>query len=884
MSEASLQELRGLSSEEARARIASDGPNTLPSHDRRSQWQLIAGVMREPMLLLLLVATAIYVVFGDLAEAIALGVSVGIIVTITILQERRTERALDALRELATPHAKVLRDGAWRDVDARELVRGDLIQIGEGMRVPADGLLRAGTSITVDESLLTGESVPVARDPDRELAAIGRAGERGPSVFAGTLVTSGNATVEVMHTGGATEVGRIGAALGRIDLARPPLHREVTRVVRRVAMVALALCVALAVIYLVVGHGVLDAILAGVTLAMALLPEELPLVLTVFLTLGAWRMTRHRVLARRAAAIETLGAVTVLCVDKTGTLTQNKMSIRRIVTSIVHDVEEATTTLPEAVHEAIEYGALACPQQSVDPMDRAFLALATRSLARTEHVHPQWAWVREYPLSPGLLAVTHVWRDDAKRVVVATKGAPEAIIDLCHLDPAAAALWRERADAMAADGLRVLGVAHASHDGNVMPSHPHDYDFELVGLVGLADPLRPETADTIATCRRAGVRVVMITGDHPTTARAIARGAGLRPDRVLTGPELEVLDDAALADALASIDVIARATPAHKLRIIQALRAHGEVVAMTGDGVNDAPALQAADVGIAMGRGTDVAREAAGLVILDDALGAIVAAIRTGRTIYDNLQKVAAYLLAVHVPIAALALLPPLLGWPLLLGPIHIVFLELVMDPTCSIVFEVEPPARDVMNRRPRGRADRLFEARRVAFALVLGVGALVGPLVVVAVSHATEHLDAVVRTLGFTALIAADLALVFATRGASMRRTRSEQNPATPWMLVAVGALWLLAVAIEPLRALFSFGAANVLAVAAAILAGVVPVLALAAISGSRRPALRADQRDERDRSDVLAPVEVLPGASHANQALLARRSDGHDQATADP
>ncbi len=884
VSEASVQELRGLSSEEARARIASDGPNALPSHDRRSPWQVIGGVIREPMLLLLVVATAIYIVFGDLAEAIALGVSVGIIVTITILQERRTERALDALRELATPHAKVLRDGAWRDVDARDLVRGDLIQIGEGMRIPADGLVRAGTSITVDESLLTGESVPVARDPDREMATIGIAGERGPSVFAGTLVTSGNAIVEVVHTGAATEVGRIGAALGRIDLARPPLHREVVRVVRRVAIIALLLCTALAVIYLAVGRGVLDAILAGVTLAMALLPEELPLVLTVFLTLGAWRMTRHRVLARRAAAIETLGAVTVLCVDKTGTLTQNKMSVRRIVTTIVHEVDASTTTLPEAVHEAIEYGALACPQQSVDPMDRAFWALATKTLACTEHVHPQWAWVREYPLSPGLLAVTHVWRDDANRFVVATKGAPEAIIDLCHLDPATAAVWRARADAMAADGLRVLGVAHATHDESVMPTHPHDYAFELVGLVGLADPLRPETADTIATCRRAGVRVVMITGDHPTTARAIARGAGLRPDRVLTGAELEALDEPALADALASVDVIARAAPAHKLRIIQALRARGEVVAMTGDGVNDAPALQAADVGIAMGRGTDVAREAAGLVILDDALDAIVAAIRTGRTIYDNLRKVAAYLLAVHVPIAALALLPPLLGWPLLLGPIHIVFLELVMDPTCSIVFEVEPPARDIMDRRPRGRAERLFEARRVAFAVVLGVGALVGPLIVVAVAHATGRLDAVVRTLGFTALIAADLALVFATRGASMRRARSERNPATLWMLVAVGALWLIAVAVPPLRALFSFEVIGLPMIGAAILAGAVPVLVLAAIAGSRRPALRADQRNEGDGSDVLAPVEVLAGAGHANEALLAIRSDRHDQAAADP
>jgi Ca2+-transporting ATPase len=846
VSGAVVQELRGLSNVEAAAHLASDGPNALPSRDRRSRWQIVAGVVREPMLLLLLVAIGIYVVFGDVAESIALGVSVGIIVAITLWQERRTEHALETLRELASPRAKVLRDGEWSDIDARGLVRGDLFQIGEGMRVPADGLLRSGSSITVDESLLSGESVPVARDPDLAACEMDRVGEVGPSIFAGTLVTSGNAIVEVIQTGAKTEVGRIGAALGQIDLARAPLHREVVRVVRRVAVIALALCAALVVIYLAVGRDSVDAILAGVTLAMALLPEELPLVLTVFLTLGAWRMTRHRVLARRAAAIETLGAVTVLCVDKTGTLTQNKMSIRRIVTSIVHDVHMGAASLPDAAHEAIEYGLLACPQRSVDPMDRAFAALAGASLARTEHVHPQWTWVREYPLSPGLLAVTHVWSDGTRRVV-ATKGAPEAIIDLCHLDSVAAATWGARADEMAADGLRVLGVARATHDGSTTPPHPHDFEFEIVGLVGLADPLRPETAETIATCRRAGVRVVMITGDHPTTARTIAREAGLSADRVLTGSELETLDDASLAEALATAGVIARAAPAHKLRIIQALRSRGEVVAMTGDGVNDAPALRAADVGIAMGRGTDVAREAAGLVILDDALGAIVAAIRTGRTIYDNLKKVAAYLLAVHVPIAGLALLPPLFGWPLVLGPIHVVFLELVIDPTCSIVFELEPTARDVMNRRPRGRAEHLFQARRLAFAIGLGVAALAGPLAILAAATMHGYPDPVARTLGFTALIAADLALVIASRGRARRRGE-EGNPATLWMLLIVGALWGLTVAVPPIRGLFSFGGADLGVLAAALVAGALPVLALAIVS---RP-VRDHEPDARIAQDL--------------------------------
>lgn len=820
--------LPGLSSAEARTRLAAIGRNELPSRDHRTWLQLAGSVVREPMLLLLLLATGLYVAFGDHAEAAALGVSVLVIIAITLYQERRTERALDALRELATPHARVFRDGKWLDVDARELVPGDLVHVGEGDRAAADALLRAGSPLAIDESLLTGESVAVVRKPDREAKAIGRAGEEGASMFAGTLVTSGNAIAEVVHTGARTEVGRIGAALGEIELARAPLQTEIVRVVRKVATIAVVLSAALVVVHLVAGHGWLQAALAGITLAMSLLPEELPLVLTVFLAFGAWRIARHRVLARRGAAIEALGAVTVLCVDKTGTLTQNRMAIRRIQTTISHEVD-ANAELPEPVHEALEYGLLACAQHSEDPMDRAFGALASDTLAHTEHLHPRWRWLREYPLSPGLLAVTHVWRSDGDRTVVATKGAPEAIIDLCHLDAAEAARWRDRAESMAADGLRVLGIARAIHTGETMPANPHDYAFALVGMVGLADPLRDETAEMIARCRSAGIRVIMITGDHPTTARAIARTAGLFADGVLTGPELEAFDDEALASALTRVEVIARAAPAHKLRIIKALRADGEVVGMTGDGVNDAPALKAADVGIAMGHGTDVAREAAGLVILDDALGEIVAAVRTGRTIYDNLRKVAGYLLSVHIPIAGLALLPPLLGWPALLGPIHIVLLELVIDPTCSIVFELEPADADVMNRPPRGRSEHLFESRRVAFAIALGLAAFVGPFAVVAFVHLTGGSDALMHTLGFTSLIAADLALVAASRGKPLRSNRAERNPATRWMVASVAAVVTVVIVVPWLRRLFMFELADLRWLGVAVLAGVIPVLALA-------------------------------------------------------
>lgn len=811
-----VAEPRGLTSAEAARALAKHGRNELPSKEHRGIGRVVLGVIREPMLLMLVVAMGLYVAFGDLAEAGALVVSVIAIVVITVFQERRTERALDALRELATPRVRVLRDGAWSTIDARLLVPGDAIQLVEGDRIPADALLRRGSPLTVDESLLTGESVPVVRAPDLATLSLGRPGEPGNSVFAGTLVGSGNAVAEVVRTGVSTEVGRIGVALGQIELAEAPLHREVGGVVRKIALIAVALSLGLAAIHLASDRGVLASLLAGITLAMALLPEELPLVLTLFLTLGAWRISRHRVLARRSAAIETLGAVSVLCVDKTGTLTQNRMVIQRIETRDgVHEIE-GDAALPELAHEIVELGLLACPRQHVDPMDRAFGALVARTDA--DHVHPGWRWMRDYPLSPQLLAVTHVWRDERDRTVVATKGAPEAILELCRLDAEGAARWRERVEAMARRGLRVLGVARAIHAAGPLPDDPRAYAFELVGLVGLADPLRDDTAATVATCRAAGIRVVMITGDHPVTAGAIARAAGLAHGEVLTGPQIDALDDAALGAALARVETVARATPAHKLRIVQQLRACGAIVGMTGDGVNDAPALVAADVGIAMGRGTDVAREAAGLVLLDDALAPLVAAVRTGRTIYDNLGKVASYLLAVHVPIAALAMLPPIVGWPMLLGPVHVMLLELVIDPTCSIVFELEPSDPGVMRRPPRDPRGRLFGARRVLGSLALGIAAFVGPLLVLlfATTHALAAPD--VRVLAFLAVVAGGVALASQTRGGG-------KNPAVPWMIAGIAAALALVVLVPWLRALFGFALPSPAHAAVAIGLGIAPV-----------------------------------------------------------
>ncbi len=720
-------------------------------------------------------------------------------ITITLVQERKTERALTALRDLSSPRALVVRGGERRRIAGREVVRGDLLVLAEGDRVPADARLVGGGLLELDESMLTGESVAVSKS-----GAEAR-------VFAGTLVVRGQGLAEVSATGLKTEMGRIGTALASLESGRTPLQQEVGRIVRTISFVGLGLCAALVLLYGLRGDGWLQGLLAGIALAMAVLPEEFPVVLTVFLAIGAWRISKSRVLTRRLPAVEALGSATVLCTDKTGTLTENRMRVARLQAGeALHVVDGAG--LPEAVHEVVEFGILASQRDPFDPMERAFHALGQDALRGTEHLHEEWELVREYPLSPELLAMSHVWRSpDGAQLVVAAKGAAEAIADLCHLDASAQAVLRAHVAEMGADGLRVLGVARAFFAARELPSIQHDFDFELVGLVGLADPVRAGVPAAVAECTAAGVRVVMITGDSPETARAIARTIGLDDSQPpLTGRELEALSDDELARRLPGLHIFARVVPEQKLRLVQALRAQGEVVAMTGDGVNDAPALKAAHIGVAMGgRGTDVAREAAALVVTDDDFSSIVAAVRLGRRIYDNLRRAMAYVVAVHVPIAGLSLLPVLLGWPLVLFPVHIVFLELVIDPACSIAFEAEPEEPGLMRRPPRKVGASLFSRKLLWMSLLQGACLLAVTLAVFRLGWKQTGSESSARALAFAALIAGNVALILVNRSweRSLFATLVTRNMASWAVILGASAMLVLVLEVPFLRELFHFG-----------------------------------------------------------------------------
>ncbi|OYY35066.1 MAG: ATPase [Polaromonas sp. 39-63-25] len=802
---------QGLSASEATRRLAEQGPNLLPGSEPKSTAAIVRDVVTEPMFLMLLAAGGIYLALGDRGEALFLLSFVFVVIAITLVQERKTQRALESLRDLSAPRALVIRDGLEQRIAGREVVLGDLLVLHEGDRIAADALLVDG-QLEVDESLLTGEAVPVTKLPLAPGAGEGTApapgGDGTAALFASTVVTRGVGLAEVCAIAAQTAVGRIGADLAATTEPPSALQQRSRKLVRQLGVAALLLASAQVVLgWWWNDRPLLESLLSGIALAMAILPEEIPVILTVFLALGAWRISRHKVLTRRVTAVEALGAITVLAVDKTGTLTVNRMAVAELATAGAHFQPEGADSLAEEFHLLVEFAMLATPGDPFDPMEKAIQLFGHQWLAGTEHVHEGREPEFEYALSGEILAMTRVFASaDPSQHLLATKGAPEAVADLCHLDVAQRDAIGRQVETMAERGLRVLGVARGRWSGQATapdaappwPPSQHDFDFEFLGLVALADPPRAEVSAALAECRQAGVRVIMMTGDHPATALAIARQVGLseRPD-LMTGAEIEALDDAALRQRLRHVDLCARLKPQHKLRLVQMLRTDGEVVAMTGDGVNDAPALKAADVGIAMGeRGTDVAREAAALVLLDDSFARIVAAIRQGRRIDDNIRKATRFVFAVHVPIIALALVPTLLHWPVLLLPVHIVLLELLIDPACSIVFEAEPEGSDLMTRPPRPASDSPFAAAPLMQGVLQGLG-VAGVLLAGQTWLAGQGWSAAQgRAVVFSALVLAVMLLILANRDPS-RPVLLGAAASNPWLWRMAAGVAVLLVAV---------------------------------------------------------------------------------------
>jgi len=824
--------VKGLSEQEAAQRLKEEGPNELPSSKRRHFLTIVYDISMEPMFLLLVACGVLYLFLGDMKEALMLLGFVFVVIGITFYQERKTERALEALRDLSSPRARVIREGKEKRIAGREVVRGDILIMNEGDRVPADAAILFCVNLSVNESLLTGESVPVRKMAANGHLDMGRpGGDDQPFVFSGTLVVQGQGIAQVQATGLRTEIGKIGKVLQTVEPEKTLLQKETGRLVRKLALLGLALCVLVVIVFGLTRGNWLNGLLAGITLAMATLPEEFPVVLTIFLALGAWRISQRQVLTRRVPAIETLGSTTVLCVDKTGTLTLNRMSLKRLFAGDEFwDVGHSAESMPEGFHALMEYSILASQIDPFDPMEKAIKELGEQYLAQTEHIHRNWTMVHEYPLSRELLALSRVWKSPGDSdYVIAAKGAPEAIADLCHFNATQTTEITRRVSTMADEGLRVLGVAKANFNETGLPGAQHEFEFEFLGLIGLADPVRPTVPDAVRECYTAGIRVVMITGDYPGTAQSIARQIGLRSDdQFITGPDLDKMNDSELQKSIKTVNIFARVVPEQKLRLVNAFKANGEIVAMTGDGVNDAPALKSAHIGIAMGgRGTDVARESSALVLLDDDFSSIVQAVKMGRRIFDNIKKAIAYIFAIHVPIAGMSLIPVLLQWPLVLLPVHVVFLELIIDPACSVVFEAEPEEADVMTRPPRNPKESLFDRTTLAMSLLQGTSVLLIILGVFAIALYRGHGELEARALTFTTLIIANLGLILTNRSWSrtILNTLRSHNPALWWVLGGAAVFLGAVLYIPALRSLFHLSTLHFIDLVICLSAGIISI-----------------------------------------------------------
>ena len=710
----------GLTTGQAQALQAQHGKNELSPQKKESFARKVLGIITEPMFLLLIIAATIYFFLGEPSDGSTLLIFVVGIIAIEVIQEWKTDKTLNALKDLSAPHISVLRDGKQIEIASVDLVPDDIMMIHEGVKIPADGYVVKCNDLCVDESSLTGEAEGVWKVPT-DGRKITSDYWRNDYCYAGTLVVQGTAVVCVDKTGAATEYGKIGTNVAEAPTENTPLQKQIGSIVKTCAIIAVALFMLVSVITWfnipdhAFGERLIESVLSGITLAMAMIPEEFPVILTVFLSMGAWRLARKNSLVRKLPSVETLGSVSVLCVDKTGTITMNQMTV------------QAEWVAKGDEDNLVEIMGLACETDTYDPMEKAMLAHCEEQHGIEKSHLFGGRLISEYAFTNELKMMGHIWHHDGE-IIIAAKGSPERILTICRIPDNERALTENKIREMSEHGLRVIAVAMQKlHSEAEIPANITDCSLSLCGLIGLADPPRESVKTDIAICNNAGIRVVMITGDNGITAASIAKKIGMmNHDNIVTGDMLEKMTDKELCESVKTVSIFSRVIPEHKMRIVRAFRENGEVVAMTGDGVNDAPALKYADIGIAMGkRGSEVSREAADLILMDDNFSTIVDTVRDGRRIFDNIRKAVGYVFTIHLPIALSSLLAPALGFSpasLMFLPTLVVLLELVIDPTCSIVLERQPSESDIMERKPRNPKEKLLNAKVLFKSVVQGL------------------------------------------------------------------------------------------------------------------------------------------------------------------
>ncbi len=734
------------------------GFNELPLSKPKRIWKIALEVVQEPMFILLLVCGLLYILLGDAQEGFVLISSIILIIVITFYQYQKTERALDELKKLSSPRATVIRNGLETKIPGRELVPGDIVMVHEGDRIPADGHVLMSGNLNIDESILTGESLPVLKTNTSDRSS-------SSEVYNGTLVVQGSGCIEIKDTGLSTRYGKIGLSLHNISATETRLQKELKIFIRNIFIGSIIICLLVIIAFYWSSNNFLQSLLNGLAASMAILPEEFPVVLTIFLALGAWRLSKNKVLTRKPSAIETLGSATIICSDKTGTITKNTMEVAAMFDGEKiwnkSEIEHSTH-----LHSIIDIARQASKEWSNDPMEKALNKLSQElKIVNNNEV------IKEYPFSSSLPIMTVIRQSTDGIKVICCKGAPELIESLCRHSTEQSVLIQQAIQELSVQSYRVIGVAEASCKSEFYPDDQKDFNFTFKGLLAFEDPIREEVTAAIKECREAGIKVMMMTGDYLGTALSIGKQIGLGDyNNQLIGNELDQQSEEQLLNSIQKVNIIARVTPEQKLKIVQLLQKKDEVVAMTGDGVNDAPALKAADIGISMGKkGTDVAREASSLVLMDDNFASIVLAIRSGRRIFDNLQKAMSYILSIHIPIIGLAIIPALVkSIPLLLMPIHIVFLELIIDPVCSIAFEYEQEEKDIMKRPPRDPSEKFFSRKRMFYSLLKGILLLIMVLSVYYISIEEGHTIKEARAITFIALIIGNMALIISSLSAS--------------------------------------------------------------------------------------------------------------------
>lgn len=809
--------IQGLSSEQVVAAREKYGLNTLDYKKENGFTDAVKSLVKEPMILLLLAASALYFIIGHTGDAVFMLSAIILVAAISLYQDSRSRNALQKLKDLTQPTCKVVRDGKTQEIKSSELVMGDSLIIEEGTSIAADGVIVQSNDFSVNESIITGESFPVFKDIT----------QGNNTVYQGTTVASGLAIITITATGNETKLGKIGKSLESISEEQTPLEKQVNNFVKKMVIAG-------AVVFIVVwginyfhSRSIMDSLLKALTLAMSILPEEIPVALTTFMALGAWRLMKLGVVVKQIETVETLGSATVICTDKTGTITQNKMALAKLFTLDNNTIIDADGMLTDAEKELVTLAMWASEPIPFDPMEVA-LHDAYLNVATTDK-RPQYKIVHEYPLSGKPPMMTHLFENDNGHRIIAAKGAPEAIISVCNLTAEERQQTKQAINAMALNGYRVLGVGAASFEGYNFPQQQQHFAFTFKGIVAFYDPPKENISEVFSQFNTAGITVKIITGDNAATTLAIAKKVGFRgADKTMQGDELMLLGEQQLVRAVSGTNIFTRMFPEAKLRIINALKANNEIVAMTGDGVNDGPALKAAHIGIAMGKkGTEIAKEAASLILLEDDLQKMIDAVAMGRRIYSNLKKAIRYIISIHIPIILTVFIPLALGWvyPNIFSPVHIIFLELVMGPTCSIIYENEPMEKNIMQQGPRPYSASFFNVRELFTSIIQGLAITAATLLVYRYAVNLNSVEAYCRTMVFTTLVSANVFLTLVNRSFyySILTTVLYRNRLVPFIIAVTIALTAVLIYIKPLAAFFGFSPLNLVHLSICIGAGFV-------------------------------------------------------------